>query len=204
MNASNSETSPDQDPEVKQNTIRICPICQTVIEELDATQDCKDCKTTHHKECWEDNSGCGMYGCSNAPETLKWEDHEVPIGYWGQEHKNCPACNSEIKASAIRCKKCGATFQDRAPQGAEEFHKKTKYNSQKDGLQKTLFFILGFSVIPFTAPLSLIFGGLWMLVKRKAIRQLKPFYRAMGTISLLVAFLNILIIAISSYLITNS
>lgn len=204
MSADNSGANIDRGTAGSEDhSVNACPICQTAIDESDSTHDCEDCSTTHHEECWEDNSGCGMYGCICAPETLKWEDHEVPIGYWGQTSKKCPVCNHEIKVSAIRCKKCGTTFRDKTPEEAEKFHQKTIYCSQKDRLQKILFLILGCSVIPFTAPLALTFGGLWILAKRKAIGHLKPFYKTISMISLLVALLNILIIATFSYFIAT-
>jgi Prokaryotic RING finger family 1 len=42
----------------------VCPYCRT---EVDNSVRCPICTTPHHPECWEENGGCTVFGCSEAP-----------------------------------------------------------------------------------------------------------------------------------------
>lgn len=42
---------------------RKCPICHQNIKYVDDAIFCPNCNTPHHKECWEANHGCAIYGC---------------------------------------------------------------------------------------------------------------------------------------------
>lgn len=43
--------------------IGVCPICQTGIVTAEEYLSCPRCNTPYHADCWEWNSGCGVYGC---------------------------------------------------------------------------------------------------------------------------------------------
>jgi TM2 domain-containing membrane protein YozV len=45
----------------------VCPYCRTPIEPDDEIHKCSACGTVHHLECWEENGGCTVFGCANAP-----------------------------------------------------------------------------------------------------------------------------------------
>ena len=45
-----------------------CPYCRTVIQPTDLRHVCGSCSASHHAECWEENGGCTVYGCSEAPQ----------------------------------------------------------------------------------------------------------------------------------------
>jgi len=45
-----------------------CPYCRMPITEDDAIAECAACHTPHHQECWEENKGCTVFGCPEAPE----------------------------------------------------------------------------------------------------------------------------------------
>jgi TM2 domain-containing membrane protein YozV len=46
----------------------ICPYCNCAIDEAqESVQACAACGTRHHAECWQDNNGCTVYGCTAAP-----------------------------------------------------------------------------------------------------------------------------------------
>jgi TM2 domain-containing membrane protein YozV len=47
----------------------ICPYCRTPIEEDSDPPKvfCHGCGTPHHAECFEENGGCTIFGCSAAP-----------------------------------------------------------------------------------------------------------------------------------------
>jgi TM2 domain-containing membrane protein YozV len=48
----------------------VCPYCRTeIVAEADASGrlDCPGCATPHHPECFAENGGCTVFGCSKAP-----------------------------------------------------------------------------------------------------------------------------------------
>jgi len=52
---------------IGQKTLGICPYCRTIIKESENVKICPSCKTPHHQDCWQENKGCTVYGCDNAP-----------------------------------------------------------------------------------------------------------------------------------------
>ena len=45
----------------------ICPYCRTQIGAEDAPTICEGCGTAHHSDCYTENGGCTIFGCSKAP-----------------------------------------------------------------------------------------------------------------------------------------
>jgi hypothetical protein len=45
-----------------------CPYCRTLIQLTDQRHVCESCSASHHAECWDENGGCTVYGCSEAPQ----------------------------------------------------------------------------------------------------------------------------------------
>ncbi|MCL4783694.1 MAG: TM2 domain-containing protein [Bryobacterales bacterium] len=45
----------------------VCPYCRTPMEDETALVVCPACSTPHHRECWEENGGCTVFGCAEAP-----------------------------------------------------------------------------------------------------------------------------------------
>lgn len=45
----------------------ICPYCRTLIEDAENRRDCDGCGTPHHADCYAENGGCTVFGCSQAP-----------------------------------------------------------------------------------------------------------------------------------------
>ena len=89
-----------------------CSICQTDILAGEQIVFCQNCQVPFHKECWEENGGCAQYGCDSAPQVEK-QDAPLPMSnVWG-DTKKCPSCRREIKASALKCFHCRASFDTR-------------------------------------------------------------------------------------------
>ncbi len=44
-----------------------CPYCRCEIKEEDERKDCPVCATPHHADCFAENGGCTLFGCSQAP-----------------------------------------------------------------------------------------------------------------------------------------
>jgi hypothetical protein len=49
------------------NAAPTCPYCLTEIGADEETRVCPRCQTVHHRECWRENSGCTVFGCTAAP-----------------------------------------------------------------------------------------------------------------------------------------
>jgi TM2 domain-containing membrane protein YozV len=46
----------------------ICPYCRTEVGEAEGDRkDCPGCGTPHHADCFTENGGCTVFGCTNAP-----------------------------------------------------------------------------------------------------------------------------------------
>jgi TM2 domain-containing membrane protein YozV len=46
----------------------VCPYCRTAMAADDSSRIfCNGCGTPHHKECYEENGGCTLFGCKFAP-----------------------------------------------------------------------------------------------------------------------------------------
>lgn len=46
----------------------ICPYCRCDVEPgMPDAMSCEGCQTPHHRECYEENRGCTLFGCSFAP-----------------------------------------------------------------------------------------------------------------------------------------
>ena len=46
----------------------VCPYCRGPIEESDEQKIvCSGCGTPHHTDCYGENGGCTVFGCSSAP-----------------------------------------------------------------------------------------------------------------------------------------
>lgn len=169
----------------------ICSVCRTAAAGEIMT--CPQCHAPHHQDCWDYNRGCGKYGCPAAPSTEKLTDLEIPSGYWGQEEKACPACHNGIQAAALRCRHCGTVFATARPQDGGEFHAHRTLEADLPAVRRTALWFLVFSVLPCTAILAAIIGGIWYACNRRLIAALPPQQAAIAKIALGVAILQTLI-----------
>jgi len=48
-------------------TTEVCPYCRTPISATDSSLVCEGCGTRHHEDCYSENGGCTIFGCSKAP-----------------------------------------------------------------------------------------------------------------------------------------
>jgi TM2 domain-containing membrane protein YozV len=48
-------------------TAVVCPYCRTNIGAEDEATVCDGCGTAHHVDCYAENGGCTIFGCSKAP-----------------------------------------------------------------------------------------------------------------------------------------
>src|SRR3954451_19911060 len=48
---------------------RNCPYCRFPLKAGVTAERCNVCSAVHHTECWRDNSGCAILGCSASAPT---------------------------------------------------------------------------------------------------------------------------------------
>src|SRR4051812_22419619 len=48
------------------DTGRACPYCRFPLKEGVAVCECGACHSVHHDDCWADNGGCAIVGCSGG------------------------------------------------------------------------------------------------------------------------------------------
>jgi len=48
-------------------TAEVCPYCRAPIDASDPSLVCEGCGTRHHADCYAENGGCTIFGCSKAP-----------------------------------------------------------------------------------------------------------------------------------------
>ena len=164
----------------------MCAICLSPIGEAEAKTVCPACTARYHTECWEENGGCAVYGCSQAPAVESRRAIEIPPSYWGQENKNCPKCGREILAAARRCRHCGATFESVRPQDAREFQQQAELSERLPAVRRTVVWLFIFSVLTCLAPVGAVWGILWYPAHREEIRALPSLYGALCKIGLAV------------------
>lgn len=148
---------------------------------------CPSCQARYHRDCWDENGGCAVYGCNQVAATEKRGSLEIPVSYWGQEDKPCPACGHTILAAAVRCRYCGTTFESARPQGSDDFRQRLAQKQRLPVLQRTIIALFALSVLPCTAPLAAVGGGVWYLRHRADLRALPALYLGLCRLALLVA-----------------
>lgn len=152
---------------------KICPYCQSKIKSNADFIVCSHCGTPHHKECWDENSGCTTYGCINNPHTeekveLGSEDvgnqtvdtireslqRQVP-----EDLISCPNCKSQIEESSTYCKFCGYNLvENKFDDAKQEFEKEYKRRYRdKIGITRKRFLITIGSFVILISALVLLF-----------------------------------------------
>jgi hypothetical protein len=165
----------------------ICNICLSPMGDADARTVCSECRTEYHSDCWQENGGCAVYGCSQVPAVELRSSIEIPMSYWGQEHKQCPSCGFQILAAAVRCRNCGATFASARPQDADEFRQRNELTQRLPAARRTIVIIFIFSILSCLAPIGAVWGLIWYPTHREEVRALPSLYGALCKIGLLVA-----------------
>jgi hypothetical protein len=161
-----------------------CPYCLGAVLDGEPATTCPACHSVHHAECWAENGGCGQYGCAQAPAVDNRRAIEVPVSYWGQEHKPCPSCGQQIVATAVRCRHCGATFASARPEDNVEFSSRQVLEGRLPEARKTVVTVFVLSVIPFLAPVGMVWGAAWRREHREELGALPPLYAALSRIGL--------------------
>jgi Prokaryotic RING finger family 1 len=197
--------SPTSDPVTSYNTNSLCAICQSPLNEAEPQTSCPACHAPYHADCWTENGGCAIYGCTEVPKTEGRKAVEIPVAYWGQEKKPCPVCNQQILAAAVRCVHCGSMFKTARPLDTTEFSKSVSQEVQGPGLRRTILWFFIACLLPFTAPVAILIFFFWQQSRRDDIDTLPSLYPAMVKIGLLVGIVETIAITLlaTAYTLVN-
>jgi hypothetical protein len=165
----------------------VCAICLSPVKAEESKTVCPACHAEYHADCWQENGGCGVYGCSQVPAVEQRHAVEIPVSYWGQENKPCPACGREILAAAVRCRHCGATFASARPEDSAEFQQRSDLEQRLPKVRRTVIWLFVFCVLPCLAPIGAIWGAVWYPSHREEVNALPSLYPALCKLGLGVA-----------------
>jgi hypothetical protein len=174
---------------------RACAICQTLIARGEPVGACPGCEAPYHADCWQENGGCGSYGCALSPSVAKDDGPQEGSSYWGQEDKACPACGKRIRLAALRCRHCGHILPSRAPDA-------TRAGPPPTGRAALILFVLG--LVPFSAPLALVVGGPLLLLLRRRVRRWPATRRAMAVTGVIASAVVTLLLVVAVLLFRSS
>ncbi len=176
-----------------------CSLCQSPVVAGEPTTRCPGCASVYHADCWRENTGCGLYGCGQVPETDKRGELEIPAGFWGKDTKACPACGKEIVAAAVRCRHCAATFQTAEPQSRMHYRVARDAATRQPGIRARVWWLFAGCALPFTSAVCGAIGIWWWSRNRDAIARQPPSVRGILHIALLLSAvqLGIVILALS-------
>lgn len=161
-----------------------CAICQSPVAAGEPTTTCPACGAVYHAECWQENGGCAVYGCAQVPAVEQRRSIEIPVSYWGQENKPCPACGREILAAAVRCRHCGTTFASARPEDAAEFTQRTALEQRLPRVRQLVVWQFVLSVLPCTAPIGGVWSLIWYPLHRAEVAALPALYGALSKIGI--------------------
>ena len=141
---------------------RVCSVCQTPIDHGQAACLCPACRSPYHRECWDEIGGCATYGCDLMPQPAKPADEGGPRSEaWGDD-KTCPKCGQEIRAAAVKCRFCRASFPSAVPMTRAEYREWSDQQAQLGPTRTFAIVLFSVSLIGCLAPIMFIVGLVWL------------------------------------------
>lgn len=173
---------------------RTCALCLAGFGDAGkSVVDCDLCSTPFHGECWEENGGCAIYGCERAPAVEK-EPDQVHVGAatWDDE-KVCPRCRRQIKAGAVKCRHCDATFDTDKPLSQREYRYQEEANRQAGRSRKLAGGLFGASLLGCLSPIVLPLAIWWIVANRPLFRKIPGAHIALGYAAAIISIAQIFI-----------
>jgi len=151
---------------------KICPYCQSRLKKGADITVCSACGVPHHRECWDENSGCTSYGCRNNPLTERsYDPYTEDVGNLTvesirqslviQEENEmipCPSCKELIEDESVYCKFCGHNLKqpdtpEKKSDASEDFKKefRKRYRDKISYIRKRQLLTLSSFILLLTA-----------------------------------------------------
>jgi len=176
----------------------ICSICKSPILQDESVKRCESCNYEFHFECWTENIGCGTPGCVNLPKTAGLETEVInDTSPWETEKKICPVCAELIAINSYQCPYCKEIFITTSPLTTDDIKNRYKPNQEPDFPEKKwaiVIFICG--LLGITAPLNLIFGGIWFNSNKKILHTKSPALYFLAMIGLIFSIIYLFLFII--------
>ena len=175
---------------------RVCAVCQTAIGHGEAACLCPACRSPYHRECWDEVGGCATYGCDLMPQPAKpAADGSPRAEAWGDE-KTCPSCGRQIRAAAVKCRFCKASFPSTLPMTKGEYQEWRARQAQLDPTRKFALGLFAASLVGCLAPLVLLVGGIWLSRSRADLHRVGGVHEVLAYFGLGLSVVYCLILAI--------
>lgn len=96
-------------------SLKICPYCQTSITNLEDACVCAKCGIPHHRDCWQENRGCTTFGCDSMTARY-YGDSQLTVGQTPPSIGYSPVAAqtiqvpevSETPPAGVFCSSCGS------------------------------------------------------------------------------------------------
>ncbi len=105
--------NPDLKLEMKESkNFPVCQVCGEELREESLIVKCGQCQTPHHRDCWDYNGKCAVFGCGNdatSPKPIsQFHADDQYLNIQPKIVAYCVRCSGiiPIKESFIRCGKC--------------------------------------------------------------------------------------------------
>ncbi|MGD1002397.1 MAG: RING finger protein [Candidatus Brocadiia bacterium] len=178
---------------------KMCSICQSQIIMGERILKCPSCTLPFHKDCWIENGGCAQYGCKSAPQTAKSEPASgLASNVWGEE-KPCPSCRKLIRAQAVKCRFCGASFGTSEILSADQYASREYEGQEHLRVRNKVIGLFLASLTGFLSPITVILFALLVFGKRFygiEYRRLPQAIRALAWIGLGISGLFVLLLVL--------
>ena len=99
-------------------------------------------------------------------------------------YEKCPACGETIKSIALRCRYCGTEFSSVDPLSVSELRQQTLKGQQAETFKICVVGAFIASLTGCLAPVSLIFGLVYLLPRRERLAKAGPLFSIMGWTSI--------------------
>lgn len=184
----------------------LCSICQCSLEEGDNVVNCSACHAQYHSECWNENDGCGTYGCTLSPAVSPRDELETPASYWGRESLPCPSCGKEIRATASRCRHCGAVYHSNIPTSRDAFLGEQRDSEDLPAVKRTVRVLFVLCLIPIVSMIAGLVSLSWKRNHRAALKRAPRLYSVLADLATLVGLGQsaLLILLVATYALFES